>query len=297
MIRFSCPKCGQAMALRDEIAGQMGKCGCGAMVQVPMRSKPSNHNAPPSEIKPNPKNFDWRGFAISLVIALPVWLIYYHKLIAPAPSAPRNDEQVVRATDAQKRLLPAPTNTQDQEQFTFDELAEPKTAKTIEEAFFFPEPSLAGPGQEQLFLLYVIDDLYRQIPLPQSDAATLPTELGRLRVCAKRIQLHVSERHLDRGISDLFSDYLSFLDAYADYLGSIDVMKRGADIKAEQDLAETALEVFAVGSVWSPTTRFTTHIEIGFWLLREESQAGMRSSPTVGCFLLVKTTTTGYLRG
>ena len=35
MIKFSCPKCGRTMKVRDELAGRAGKCGCGEIIRIP----------------------------------------------------------------------------------------------------------------------------------------------------------------------------------------------------------------------------------------------------------------------
>ena len=36
MIHFNCPRCGNAIKVKDEIAGRRGKCrGCGETIQVP----------------------------------------------------------------------------------------------------------------------------------------------------------------------------------------------------------------------------------------------------------------------
>jgi len=42
-IRFTCTECEKQFSVKDSLAGKKGKCKCGAVIRVPLKSDPTSH--------------------------------------------------------------------------------------------------------------------------------------------------------------------------------------------------------------------------------------------------------------
>jgi predicted RNA-binding Zn-ribbon protein involved in translation (DUF1610 family) len=71
MIKFNCSQCGRAISVSDSAAGRKGKCGCGAILDVPASSPPAP--APEildAEVWPDPPPADPQPSAFPIEPAL-----------------------------------------------------------------------------------------------------------------------------------------------------------------------------------------------------------------------------------
>lgn len=78
MIRFSCPSCGHAIKVPDEVAGKTGRCKCGERVRIPSPPHSTAFKAPsPSRLVPAPP-------PVPPLPELPEWLASAYPHASPA---------------------------------------------------------------------------------------------------------------------------------------------------------------------------------------------------------------------
>jgi hypothetical protein len=108
------------------------------------------------------------------------------------------------------------------------------------------EPALdVSPAKnvdEKLFLLRMLEDLYKQIPLANTSARATQTKLGQLRHFAKKVHMHIERRKFDDSLAKLFGDYVGAVDAYSDLLANIGKIQRDAVAQAERDAMKTGFD-------------------------------------------------------
>jgi len=95
---------------------------------------------------------------------------------------------------------------------------------------------------EKLFLLRMLDDLYKQIPSASTGAKATQTKLGQLRHFSKKVHMYIERRKLDDSLATLFGDYVKAVDAYSDFLANIGKIERDAVAKAERDAVNTGFD-------------------------------------------------------
>jgi len=138
----------------------------------------------------------------------------------------------------------APPAEAQQSSGTVEKPALPAVTYAVSEIIVQPNKDV----DERLFLLRALDDLYNQFPSWETDATTLQDELGRLRRLGTKTHLYIKGRNLDASLGDLYADFVSAVDAYADCLASVDKIQRGAIAQAQRNNTETGFDAVLRGT-------------------------------------------------
>lgn len=125
--------------------------------------------------------------------------------------------------------------------------AEPSAATATPEKI-----TASPPADEELYLVRSAEWLYEQWSLLEPVADDFPQTAAMLRGHALRLRQHVRDRRFDPVIAELYTDYLTSLDAYLRFLGRIDAIEAEAVVKASEDAFGSGLKGgYAGGTVYS----------------------------------------------
>jgi hypothetical protein len=103
---------------------------------------------------------------------------------------------------------------------------------------------------ERLFLVRLLEELYSEWPTNVSQPQELQKTLGELRHRANRHYLDIKDRKLDGTIESLYSDYVSAIDTYTEFLASIGKIQGDAVARSEKESAESGFKAgYAGGAV------------------------------------------------
>lgn len=95
---------------------------------------------------------------------------------------------------------------------------------------------VASPqADERLFLLRVLETMYEQWPAADSSPAEFAATMARLRRQALQFKQHAIDAELDRELPELFSDFVTALDAYTQFLVAIDRIEKSTATQSTAD--------------------------------------------------------------
>jgi hypothetical protein len=127
---------------------------------------------------------------------------------------------------------------------------------TIEDARRQPQSSVdvspieikvSNNVDERLFLLHLLEELYKDWPTDDSNPQELQKALGEIRHRANRHLQDIAARNLDETLASLYEDFTSAIDTYIDFLAKIGKIESDAVAQAEKDSAESGFNAGVVG--------------------------------------------------
>ncbi len=203
MVAYKCGQCRTELESDLKLAGKTDPCPrCGHANQVPQKQE-----TPPDQTSP--------GIILAVAVVLGIGGYYWW-------SSPNSKS----TPKSQASLIPLLSS----------EVQPPLPPSGPIEIKVDPEVD------ERLFLLRVLDDLYHQFPSAQSDPKVIESELGRLRFQGTKFKLYIKNKNLGGSLADLYDDFVAAVDAYGEFLATIDRIERTAVHQAERDAAETGFE-------------------------------------------------------